>query len=122
MRQSNNSVIAFLLITFFAILASLTSCGLIEPESLQENLTTASQGAYTFNPDEVLTDISMGKGDIFTILVSTPAPPLRNSEYSVDWNQADFFKIAEAFNKQVWKESLQDWNINLMFFSGSLGK
>ncbi len=119
MKRSNNIVIAFLLITLLVILASLSSCSLLEylePESQQENLTDDSQSAYTFHPDKVLNDISIGQLDVFTILAGTQIPAQRNSEFSVDWSQADFFKVAEAFSEQVWHEPLQDWGISLMFF------
>jgi len=78
---------------------------------------SVNEGAYIINPDTILEALAQGNKDVFTPIVTTPDPELPALINTVQWSQADYFHIAEAFHEFFWKESSKNWNLHLMIFS-----
>lgn len=73
-----------------------------------QELLNASDEAYLFNPQEVLSD---EKSDLFV-----PIPfPEKFSEFTdipVAWKQEEYFRVANLFMKTVLYEQIEDWRLN----------
>jgi hypothetical protein len=82
-----------------------------------EIVTGGEERDYSFNSATILESINQGNMDVFNLLSITPVPKSPPSVESVLWGQNDFFRIAQAVNKQAWGESLDAQNFWSMSFS-----
>ena len=94
------------------ILIILSACqmfvqGIEEKHVIQEKY-------YTFNPETILTSLSVGKTNLFASRTSTPEPTLLAPIKPVQWQQVDYFHIAQAIYEYVWQDSVEEWNLSGM--------
>lgn len=73
-----------------------------------------NSGSYAIDPNTILADIDSHKSSIFTsVPLDSQTPVLDSSLY---WRQDDYFKVANALHSFVWKESMDQWNIERISF------
>jgi hypothetical protein len=72
---------------------------------------------YKIEPDSIFESLDQAEKDVFALTdepIWLPTPP---PSKPVNWNQADYFRIAEALHEYVWGETLENWNLYYMSFS-----
>lgn len=73
-------------------------------------------GAYSFDPEILLTSLDQEKNTAFTPLLATPEAfnPLPSGSFP--WDQPDFLKIASALQQLIWNEAFVDGHLHRMSF------
>lgn len=80
-----------------------------------EQQLSAGKGIYAFDPQTILQSLARGEVNTFTLRSATQAPPSAELP-AVQWSQADFYRITQAFHESVWKEPIESWKLNLLLF------
>jgi hypothetical protein len=80
-------------------------------------LTTGEAGTYGFDSQTILGSLKSGNNDVFIQLSPSrlDGPILQ----PVDWTQADYYQVADAFMKTRWKEGLSQWNLDGLYFESN---
>lgn len=96
------------------IVATMLSCKLFQ----EENQKTTKQGFYVIQPETLLDALAHEDTSAFVAIseqdVERPAPP---TDFFVNWTQADYFYIVDAFYRLILQDTLVDWQVNSMGFS-----
>lgn len=64
---------------------------------------------YKIDPQTILPSLERGNINVFFPASTSSEVPME--ERPVLWNQSEYLKIAEAFSRFAWKESLQGWSV-----------
>ncbi len=81
-----------------------------------EEVVSATDYYYTFDPDTILESLARGNTNVFTLAISTPEAIPSSLGKPVRWSADDFYRIAQAFSRFVWGEPLENWNLRGMDF------
>jgi hypothetical protein len=90
---------------------SLIVIAAITGDSQREKLVSGDDGAaYNMDSQTILLSIAEGKSDMFVQQAGTPtSTPIQFPH--VQWKQADYLKVADAFSKAIFHESLDGWKV-----------
>ncbi|MFT3894921.1 MAG: hypothetical protein QM730_25100 [Anaerolineales bacterium] len=101
-----------LAITAIAIGIVVVACNFLENTSRR----VVSEHHYTIKSDTILQSLTNNEEGIFT--PSDSDIGLENAYPDpISWNQSDYLKIANTFHRFIWKEPLDDWQLNSMSFT-----
>jgi len=107
------------LITFLALIVTVSACQLIEEQGRQypSTIGTFSEtGAYVINPTTILDSLNHGETNVFAPVLATPNDDSILPSDSIYWAQADYLKIANALSQFIWNETLDDWLVYYLVF------
>ena len=76
---------------------------------------------YEFNPETILVSLDREETAIFVPTIATPEVYVPLSAGSFPWTQADYLKIASAFEQIEWNENLDEWHVRGMNFDRDCG-
>lgn len=98
------------------VIVSMTfACKLFQKESQK----TTRQGFYTIQPEMILDALARGEDNVFLPVteqdVDRSVPP--PTDFFVNWTQADYFYIVDAFYRLILHDTLGDWQVNAIDFS-----
>ncbi len=80
-----------------------------------EQQISEGNGVYAFDSQMILQSLAQGKTNVFTLQSATPESP-RADLPLVQWGQADFYRVAQAFHEFVWQEPMESWKLKGIFF------
>lgn len=107
-------IIKFVPLITIILVATLFGCRFFSMEN--EEQVSSDEGAYAIDSQTILQSLTNGDTQVFTSLTATPDATPQTNLPPVHWSQANYFQIAQAFNEMKWKESLDSWKFNDIFF------
>jgi hypothetical protein len=84
--------------------------------NVKEIADSRGEGVYGFNPETVLDELARGETDVFVPRTATPRPALAGDLPPVRWTQADFYRLAQAFQTYLWPEPVERWQVDQLTF------
>lgn len=115
MRKNNLSSLHWCL-TAIVLLAQASACtGLSTKPS--HVIPEPSGNYYLFNPDTIFADLAQGKTNLFIEKDENFDPPISKPLKVVQWNQTDYFQIAQAVHETFWNDTVDNWSLGLMDFT-----
>jgi hypothetical protein len=99
------------------VVLMINGCSWSQDWSLEthEQEISGGEGDYTFDAQTILQSLARGKANVFTLQPAVQEPP-KASLPPVQWSQADFYRIAQAFHESVWQEPIESWKLKLLLF------
>jgi hypothetical protein len=76
----------------------------------------SDHGSYEFEPSTILSAVQNGEGNAFMATEAVLAESIY--EPPAPWIQSDYLTVANAVHQFVWKETLDDWDLNDMMLDG----
>lgn len=101
-----------ILLAFIAILGTILACNV----DRRENAKSILEKYYRIDSKMILDSLARGEREVFTEASSSIKQEPSQSE-PVNWNQVDYFQIADALHQLVWNESLENMKLYRMHFS-----
>jgi hypothetical protein len=83
----------------------------------RETTTSKLDKEYMIDSSTIIDALAQGNQDVFLEWKDISEGGLASPQKLVDWNQADYFGIADALHQLVWNEPLSEMNLFLMHFS-----
>jgi len=84
---------------------------LLAQDATRENIVSSvDETDYSMDSRTILRSLAEGKTDVFIEQMATPSvTPVKLPP--VQWKQADYLKVADAFSKAIFHESLDGWKV-----------
>jgi hypothetical protein len=82
---------------------------------INEEQMSSGRGDYSFDAQTVLQSLAQDKKVVFTPHTLTPVPWWTEAP-PVQWHQADFYRIAQAFHEVTWQEPIESWQLTTILF------
>ena len=84
-----------------------------------EHTVSSSVASYRFDADTIFESLPQNKTAVFTLQddlseKETATPPA--STVPVQWGEAEYFQVGEAFHEFIWKEPTSDWKLRFIAF------
>jgi hypothetical protein len=84
----------------------------------QETAVGKLDKEFEIDSSTILIALSQGQNDVFFERKVAPATEIASrSEAPVNWNQADYFRVADALHQFIWNEPLDSMNPFWMYFN-----
>ncbi|MFL7791835.1 MAG: hypothetical protein AB8I69_06820 [Anaerolineae bacterium] len=100
----------------FAVLTGGLGCGLYGcGEYPGETSLYYKEEYYAIDAQTLLPALEQGDTNLFALQAATPEPTQRDLP-PVQWSQADYYRVAQAFHEFVWQESMDGWELSKMSF------
>jgi hypothetical protein len=71
---------------------------------------------YAVDPRTILDALEQDNNDVFTLMDNSPYENNEELTDSVQWDEADYFYVAQALHEIVWGESLDGWQLKVLDF------
>ncbi len=103
------SIVAVIVIVGCIIM--LPTITLLAQDATRENIVSSiDEMDYSMDSQTILQSLAEGKTDVFIEETGTPnMTPVKLPP--VQWKQADYLKVADAFSKAIFHESLDGWKV-----------
>jgi len=96
----------------------LLTAACVDPYVLEtkESYLSGEEGSYGFDSQTVLHALAQGNTNIFTPEATTTGLPQPDVP-PVQWSQADFYRVAEAFHEFMWQDPMERWHLHRLAFT-----
>jgi hypothetical protein len=100
------------LMLLVVILSTTSSCGVSDPEKRVYDETKF----FSIDPSTILNGLTQDRSEVFTPKDTSPYANNQDLNDPVQWDEAAYFRVAQALHELVWDESLDDWQLKVLDF------
>lgn len=113
---TNMTKVRFITLTFIAVFMMTSGC-YSQADNAKEIEKNNEYRSYVINSMTILESLDSGDTNVFKLLEATPKASTSQPSRSVSWQQADYFRVAQALHQQSRQEPLGEQNLYSMSFT-----